>query len=238
MVWQLLSYGFLHTPGTPLDVLLFCFSLLFLYLLGRDLELLLGTKRFLSLYLGGVLLGGLAWFATHYRFGSGLLMGSWSGIAALFTLFACLNANQRIPLLVFFVFPVTLKPKYLLWTAVLIDVCGFVFYELPQGASRFGYHTPRLGGMLAGFLYYRLVHEREWRTPDGLAEIELPKWLRKKQSAPASVAEPVYRVNLDKEGIKAEVDRILDKINSQGFGSLTDEEKRLLDEAKDLLSRR
>jgi hypothetical protein len=33
------------------------------------------------------------------------------------------------------------------------------------------------------------------------------------------------------------VDRILDKINSHGFGSLSPEEKRLLDEAKDLLSR-
>jgi hypothetical protein len=33
------------------------------------------------------------------------------------------------------------------------------------------------------------------------------------------------------------VDRILDKINSDGFGALTEAEKRLLDEAKDLLSR-
>ena len=35
----------------------------------------------------------------------------------------------------------------------------------------------------------------------------------------------------------AEVDRILDKINSHGFGALTEGEKRILDEAKDLLSR-
>jgi len=33
------------------------------------------------------------------------------------------------------------------------------------------------------------------------------------------------------------VDRILDKINSHGFGALTVAEKRVLDEAKDLLSR-
>ena len=36
---------------------------------------------------------------------------------------------------------------------------------------------------------------------------------------------------------QAEVDRILDKINSHGFGALTPEEKRILDDAKDLLSR-
>jgi hypothetical protein len=37
--------------------------------------------------------------------------------------------------------------------------------------------------------------------------------------------------------LRAQVDLILDKINSQGFGALTPEEKRILDEAKDLLSR-
>jgi hypothetical protein len=42
----------------------------------------------------------------------------------------------------------------------------------------------------------------------------------------------------DKEHIRAEVDRILDKINSEGFNALTADEKRVLDDAKDLLSRR
>jgi hypothetical protein len=41
-----------------------------------------------------------------------------------------------------------------------------------------------------------------------------------------------------REDLRAEVDRILDKINSDGFGALTADEKRLLDDARDLLSRR
>ena len=40
------------------------------------------------------------------------------------------------------------------------------------------------------------------------------------------------------EILKKEVDRILDKINSQGFGALTDSEKKILDEAGDLLKKR
>jgi hypothetical protein len=45
-------------------------------------------------------------------------------------------------------------------------------------------------------------------------------------------------VNLtNRNDLRVEVDRILDKINSEGFGALTPEEKRLLDEARDLLSR-
>lgn len=244
-LWQLLTYAFVHPPGDPMDVLIFCFNLLCLYLLGRDLESFLGTKRFTWLYFCGIAAGGVAWVAVNYRAG-GQMMGAWPGIAALFTLFACLNANQRIPLLILFVFPVTLKPKYLAWAAVVYDSCRLAFIEIPQSYShfagpdtfnRFGHPSAHLAGMLVGFLYFRLVHEREWRTPDGLAEIELPKWLRKKQQSPDVVA-PVYKVNLDREAIRAEVDRILDKINSEGFAALTHEEKRLLDEAKDLLSRR
>ena len=237
-VWQLVTYGFLHPAGEPFDVLVFCFNVLCLYVLGRELETLLGTKRFIWLYLAGIVVGGATWLATHFRFGgSAPLMGAWPGIAALFTVFACLNANQRIPLLIFFIFPVTLKPKYLLWAALILDAAGFLAFELRQGATLFGYHSAHLGGMLAGFLYYRFIHLREWRTPDGLADVELPQWFKKKQNA-VDPEPPVYRVNLDREELKAEVDRILDKINSEGFQALSSDEKRLLDEAKDTLSRR
>jgi hypothetical protein len=50
--------------------------------------------------------------------------------------------------------------------------------------------------------------------------------------APAARLAPNARA-----GVRAEVDRILDKINSHGLGALTIAEKRVLDEAKDLLSR-
>ena len=40
------------------------------------------------------------------------------------------------------------------------------------------------------------------------------------------------------DDIRAEVDRILDKINSHGLASLTPVERRLLDDAKDNIPRR
>ena len=47
-----------------------------------------------------------------------------------------------------------------------------------------------------------------------------------------------YKVNRGKRNeLQIEVDRILDKINATGFGSLTDSEKQTLDHAKDILSR-
>jgi hypothetical protein len=61
----------------------------------------------------------------------------------------------------------------------------------------------------------------------------------KHRPALGAVAQPAIRVNVgSRADLKAAVDRILDKINSKGFGALTPEEKRLLDEAKDLLSKR
>ncbi|WP_414664416.1 DUF6576 domain-containing protein [Horticoccus sp. 23ND18S-11] len=41
-----------------------------------------------------------------------------------------------------------------------------------------------------------------------------------------------------KEELRAEADRILDKINSHGFAALTADEKRVLHEARNLLSRK
>jgi hypothetical protein len=66
------------------------------------------------------------------------------------------------------------------------------------------------------------------------ADIELPRWFRLRKKAAA----PRFQVNLtNRTDLRAEVDRILDKINSEGFGALNEEEKRLLDEARDLLGR-
>jgi hypothetical protein len=66
------------------------------------------------------------------------------------------------------------------------------------------------------------------------ASIELPRWFRRRKKDGA----PRFQVNLtNRNDLRVEVDRILDKINSEGFGALTQEEKRLLDEARDLLSR-
>ena len=40
-----------------------------------------------------------------------------------------------------------------------------------------------------------------------------------------------------RENLRAEVDRILDKINSDGFGSLSAAERQILGDARDLLSK-
>ncbi len=243
-VWTLLSYSLLHSMQSFLHVV---FNLLWIFLLGRELLPLLGSKRFLWLYGGGVVLGGLVWLATNWVHG-GALIGASAGVFALLMMFAALNPNRPITFLLFFVIPVTIKPKWLVAVLGGIDLLGFLFSEIP-GNSGMGSiaHSAHLGGLAAGWLFFRYVHQREWRSPDRAPNVELPAWLKRTKRHTAEPAQ--YQVNVrpmetiseerpSREALREEVDRILDKINSQGFGALTEKEKRLLDEAKDLLNRR
>ncbi|WP_255558872.1 rhomboid family intramembrane serine protease [Horticoccus luteus] len=235
-VWTLLTYSFVHDSNNLLHLLGNAVGLFFL---GRVLLPQLGARRFLGVYFGSVLLGGIVWLATNWN-GYAPLIGASAGVMGLLALFACLYPNQPITFLLFFVFPVTIKPKHLVICVAAFEAFGFVFYELMGAASPVAIaHSAHLGGLAAGWLYHRFFHGTEWRWfRRRQVDVELPRWARRRDKTAANPA-PVYHVNVSsRDDLRAEVDRILDKINSQGFGALTPEEKRLLDEAKDLLSRR
>lgn len=231
-LWTFLTYPLLH--GGPLHLLFNCLTIFFI---GRELQPLLGDRRLAVLSASAAALGGLLWFATNFNRADSVIGAS--GIAmALFTVYACIYPRREMSFLLFFVVPVTVQPIWLLAVIGGIDLFGFLFAELP-GSSLSGYvaHSAHLGGILAGWLYFRYMHQREWKTPDNRTEIELPTWFRKTQKA--ETPNPAFKVNVSSRAdLRAEVDRILDKINSQGFQALTAEERRLLDEAKDSLSKR
>jgi membrane associated rhomboid family serine protease len=233
-VWTLLTYGFLHSTSNLLQVVAY---LLAVYFFGREVLPILGNRRFVGFYAASLSAGGALWTAVHWRHPE-LLLGASAAVAALVILYACFFPNREITLLLFFVLPVTIKPKYLAYTLVAVDLFGFVFYELLGAASPVGAaHSAHLGGMAAGWIYYRFMHASDWSLASGRAQIELPRWMRNR--AANSAPPQAYSVNVGDRGhLRAEVDRILDKINSHGFGSLSADEKRVLDEARDLLSRR
>jgi membrane associated rhomboid family serine protease len=235
-VWTALTYGFLHSTNNLLHIV---GNLLGLYFLGKVLEPMLGSRRFLWLFAATLAMGAALWLATHWQLGGDMAIGASAGVLGLFVVFACFYPNQPITFLLFFVLPVTIKPKFAAIGLLVVELLGFVFYEVMQAASPFGSgvaYSAHLGGMLTGWIYFRYIHEASWRLPRSRASIELPRWLRKRTKA---VLPPPVQIDLTRrEDLRAEVDRILDKINSDGFGALTADEKRLLDDARDLLSRR
>jgi membrane associated rhomboid family serine protease len=234
-VWTLVTYGFLHDTGNLLQIIGY---MLAVYFAGREVLPILGQRRFAGFYAAALVAGGLAFTAMHWRAPMPLI-GCSAAVWALVILYACFFPNREVTLLLFFMLPVTFKPKHLAYVLVAADLFGFAFYEVLGSVSPFGVmaHSAHLAGMAVGWVYFRYIHEANWLSPSGGALIELPEWVKR---APArSPAPAAYSVNVDgRSHLRAEVDRILDKINSDGFGSLSAEEKRVLDEARDLIGRR
>jgi membrane associated rhomboid family serine protease len=238
-VWTLFTHAFLHSTTFIIHGL---FNVLALYFLGRELLPMIGTKRFIGVFAASTMVSGLAWVAVHGRFGGDMHMGATSAVEALFVVFACFFPNQPITFLLFFIVPVTLTPKHVAYALTGIALIGFFGYELPGNALPFDAaiaSSAHLGGILTGFLYYRLIQEGRWFGSVDRAELGLSRWMKPRKKAARSLPaiDSAPAASSSREDIRAEVDRILDKINSDGFGSLTEEEKRVLDEAKDLLSR-
>lgn len=248
-LWTLATHSFLHSPGFIFHVVANCLAL---YFLGRELIPMLGSRRFFGLYAAATVIGGLAWLAVHWRFGVGEHTGASPAVYALFMVFACFFPNRPMSFLLFFVFPVSLKPKHVAAVVGAIEFFLLFVHEIPGLQLPFGIalsSSAHIGGMIAGLVYYRFVHEAAWFNPQDRAEVEAPAWMRRVRRTPpsgvtgaATATQSAIEVDAappapSRADLRAEVDRILDKINSQGFGALTPAEKRALDNARDLLSR-
>lgn len=231
-VWTLVTYGFLHQ-----DLLHILLNVLGIYLLGRALLPLLGTQRFVGFFFGAMIMGGLTWFIVAMIFGNG---GGVLGVSAVccgfLAVFGTLFGDARVG---FLLIPVTVKAKHMALGVAGVSFVLMAIFEIPGRSSNASFaHSAHLGGMLAGWIYGRYIHHRS----DGFSlrpAIELPAWMRRRKRAAAKIAS-TYTVNVSPPApdLRAEVDRILDKINSQGFGSLTEDERRVLDDARDLLNKR
>lgn len=223
-IWSVFSYAFLH--GNLLHLLV---NGLLVFFIGRILEPVLGVQRYLFLFFVSVILGGLAWLLFHFN-SIQELMGASAGALGILTYFCLLNPNQPITILLFFILPITLRPKWLLYITLGLELFGFIFEEM-TGKSNIA-NSAHLGGMLAGFLCFKIFHQQgiSFRSNHNG-----PGWFKK--GFTKKLKNTHYHVNLAKrDELKQEVDRILDKINAHGFGALSKEERDILDKAKDMLS--
>ena len=232
-VWTLATHGLVHDPNNLFDLV---FTLLAIFVFGRAVIPEIGPKRFLQVFVAAVILGGVTWLAVNWTHHGAPLFGASAGVSALIVLFACFAPEQPIAL---FMVDIGMRAKHLALGLLAIDVLGLLLLEIPGHASWFAMaHSAHLGGMAAGWLYYRATHRNHSSLFSQKPAIELPRWFRRSRKTTAAAA-AAYKVNLSgTTDLKAEVDRILDKINSHGFQSLTAEEKKRLDQARDHLSRR
>ena len=229
-VWRLISYAFLHDGFWH-----FFTNLLALLFIGLPLQAEIG-QRATAIVIGLMALAGGLAFAMVHMTGSGMMLIGGSAVAVgLLTLF-CLNYPDRpITLLLFFVLPVTLLPRWILWFTLAVNLFGFAFSEVAPSGAGIGY-SAHLGGMIAAWAVSRWCLRREWPATQQKRTVEPPEWVKKQVVMNAQ--QPNYQVNLQsRHALQREVDRILDKINTKGFGSLTNSEKETLDKAKDILGK-
>ncbi|RCL30040.1 MAG: rhomboid family intramembrane serine protease [Puniceicoccaceae bacterium] len=209
-----------------------------LYFIGRVIEPILGSRTFLYLYLASGIVGALLYLSFHFdptSLGGGLV-GASAAVSGILAFFCLIKPEERITLLLFFVFPISLKPKWLLRAYAAISL-GLLFTEELYGSGNIA-HSAHLGGLLAGFLFYQFFYRDRHSLFQSFQEpsIELPTWFKKQKKRDSNAR---YSVNYSDSNtqLKSEVNRILDKINLHGFASLSEEEKSTLEKAKALFNR-
>jgi membrane associated rhomboid family serine protease len=231
-IWQLLSFQFMHANELHL-----AFNCLGIYFFGRDVEQFLGRKSFWALYLTSGVAGGLVQVGLALLLGGRFeapMVGASAGVFGFLAAFAMIFWDRQLTAFLFFLIPVNMRAKYLLVLSVIGAVVGML---LPGTVA----HAAHLGGMVMGVIYMRLAIYGHW-----------PKFGRAVRARPRQLVGVVTTTSKDwtggmppaaedipaEEFLSREVDPILDKISAHGIQSLTEQERRILEKARERMGRR
>ena len=237
---QIVTYLFMHGNFEHLF-----FNMFALWMFGRIIEQVMGQKRFLIYYfvcgIGAGLVQELAQYihyltilpdlppVSHEQLA--MALNSWNTVGASGAIYGILLAfGMTFPDERLFIIPIPfpIKAKYFVVGYAIIELLSALLRSNDQVA-----HMAHLGGMLFGLLL--LLH---WRHPGGFQK-KMQGW-RNKLNRPKNQTFHYQRntkftdemdENTRRNARQKEVDRILEKVKSRGYGSLTEEEKRKLFDA-------
>ncbi len=223
--WQLLAYGFAHSPHNFGHLV---FNMLGLWFFASEIEALYGRKEFLRLYFLMIVLGGLLWAISAHAAGwlnrddgavPSSLYGASGAVVGMIVLYA-LHFPRRTVLLMF-LFPI---PAWVLGVLLVVgDLLGATGWARDTNVA---YLVHLTGAGLAALYYFR-----RWN----LGQLDPLGWLRsrvrRRRQFRLYRPEPEEPTDEDLDALSAEVDRILEKIYRQGEASLTRRERRFLESA-------
>ncbi|MDT8368571.1 MAG: rhomboid family intramembrane serine protease [Longimicrobiales bacterium] len=214
--WTLVTYQFLHAPGFGHIF----FNMLMLYFFGPRLEERIGARAFLTLYLGAGIFGAV--LSAIFTPGA-LMVGASAAVYGVVAAFAIVWPLERVYL--WFVLPV---PIWVLAVfAVVLSLQSSVF-----GANDGIAHFAHLGGLLFGGGYLKFW---EYRTGSALRsfqrKMEMPAG-----DAPGIVRDRTARARWEAIDLsdlhelnRAEVERLLHRLRTDGAESLSASERQFLD---------
>ncbi len=214
LAFQLISYGFLHSPYDIKHILFNCFGL---WMFGRVVEQRYGKKEFLAFFLTAVAFAGLTWLVCEWILNGGLtstqMLGASGGIAAVLILFCVNFPHQKV-----FIWGVLPMPA---WVFALIFV-GLDLIGASNGQQSNIAYTAHIGGVIFALVYFKTGWRLNRCLPEGF---KMPKLGRRPS---LRVHDPVEDTDDPSEDV---VDNILRKIREHGQDSLTNQERRILEEA-------
>jgi hypothetical protein len=212
------------------------FNSLAIYFFGRPVELALGRRHFLTLYLLSGVLGGLVQMLFAYLMPSfdGAVVGASAGASGLVAAFAMLHWTERFSILIYFI-PVNMTGKMLLAASLVLAFVGIL---TPNSGIANAAH---LGGILTGGFYVRLFIQGQWADWKFPIRRSAPREYAAKRAGKTaawySLADKTDEESTD-EFLRTEVDPILEKISAHGIQSLTANERKILDKARSKMERR
>lgn len=216
-IWQPLTYMFLHDTHNLWHII---FNLFTLWFLGREVEYFIGPKYFTRLYFLGGLAGAGLWLVFNFHTPA-FVQGASAAVLACVIAYATLFPDREV--LVFFI-PV--RARILALILVAFDVVPLMMQE-GGGVA----HLAHLGGAAFGYLYIKQLGYGT--TPIWL--LRLQRFGRSLRPHRRSGTAPRYESS--EEFIRRKVDPILDKIAREGMQSLTRQERKILESAKDLMQK-
>jgi membrane associated rhomboid family serine protease len=140
--WQLVTYGFMHSEQ---DIMHIVFNLFMLWMFGRELEVIMGPRRFLTYYMTCVVGAGVVQLVFAAVTGSEFpTIGASGGVFGLLLAFGMAFPNRMIML----IFPpIPMKAKYMVIVFGVLELFLGISGVTP-GIANFAH----LGGMLFGYL--------------------------------------------------------------------------------------
>ena len=220
--WTILTYGWFQEPNSFFELLS---SMLWLYCFGSVVQMLVGHKQVIPLFVYSLLIGGLVYMLAQLLPGSaGLVgrpfMGSRAGLMGMAAAAVTLTPQYRLYLTPTFSVPLVLVAGIfgvlmLLSSGLNIPV---LLLLISGGLTGYGYIMLLRKGYRPGEWIYNLAGKIESTvTPS-----EKVEWTRSRNTRTGNAYEPKHGIS------QSRIDEILDKINQKGYNSLSKEEKEAL----------
>jgi membrane associated rhomboid family serine protease len=242
-IWRLVTSAFLHDPENIWHLII---NMLVFWWVGREMEAFYGTREFWWLYLSAAAVSCLCWAVMDYsREFHRTMVGASGAVMAVLAVYTFYNPRREV---ILYFIPVEM---WLLLTLFVVSDGWSLLIRSKEPVAFAGH----LGGVAYAYAFktfdlrlkrlkgllpkrgpkLRLVSPPDLPPPPR----EAPTTLRpsattgptRSPNAATATTRPVTTAVVSQESLDARLDEILVKIAGQGRESLTDEEKRILEEA-------